>query len=108
MQELPYRLAALVAGALLTAQTLSGVALAAPANAPLALVPHDLFQNGCTRDREERARAEAEGREPVDQEEATLQPWRRIFSGASRNGPIPHNLCIFGDQFPGSDIERNR
>jgi hypothetical protein len=99
------RFATIVAGALLAAQTLGGVALATPTDSSLPLVPNELFQNRCTRDRDERARAEAEGREPQDMDEVNLQPWRRVFSGANNYGPPPASLCIFGDRFSGSEVD---
>jgi hypothetical protein len=105
MRTTTRRFATIVAGALLAAQTLGGVALATPADPSLPLIPNELFQNGCTRDRQERAQAEAEGREPEDIEEVNQPAWRRVFSGANRHGPTPHNLCIFGDRFSGSEVD---
>jgi hypothetical protein len=109
MRNTLHRIVAIAVGTLLGVQTLGGVALATPADSTPSLFSNELFQNGCTRDRQEQARAEAEGREPEDQEEANLQSWRKVFSVGNRHGAVPHHLCIFGDQLsPGEVDRRNR
>jgi hypothetical protein len=106
MRSTVHHLAAIAAGTLLAVQTIGGVALAAPSD-PLAIATDALYQNRCTRDREELAAAEAEGRAPEDQEIANLQRWRNAFTIANRHGAPQHNLCIFGDQFSDGDINRS-
>src|SRR4051812_37437859 len=101
-----HRLAAIVAGALLAAQTMSPIASAAPA-APDAIAPAlittELYQNACTAQRqssEADALALAQGR-PVDDnlEASSAQPWRAAFSGETRGGPVQPRYCWFSQTF---------
>jgi hypothetical protein len=107
-----HRLASVIAGALLAAQTLAPVALAAPAgasdNAAASLVPPIVFQNSCTRDRQEEAQAEAEGRPAQDIEATSSQSWRGAFTDYSRNGPVQPRFCWFSSQSPDDNIGPSR
>ena len=112
MRTFTHRLAAIVMGTLLAAQTVAPVALAAPASSPVsstwALVPQELFQNGCNRDRVEQELAAVEGREVEDIEEVNLRSWRRAFTTTSRFGAPESKWCWFGDQFGQGDSPRSR
>ncbi len=106
------RFASLIAGTLLATQTLAPIALAATPDAPGSttpwLVPNEAFQNACTRDRQEEARAEAEGR-PVEDVEAVSTPsWRSAFSGYSRYGPVQPRYCWFSSQAPDETVGTER
>ncbi len=102
MRKTSHRLAAIVAGALLTAQALGATALASPTDAAPSLFGNEVFQNACTRDRQEEARAQAENRE-VEQVNEVRQEWRAAFTTFNRNGPTEQRWCWFGSQFGGGD-----
>jgi hypothetical protein len=69
--------------------------------------PDAVFQNGCLRERQEEAEAEAQGREIQDQEVVNNQSYRNAFTSANRFGPPPSRYCFFGDRF-NEDIIRDR
>ena len=103
-----YRLAGVIAGAVLAVHTLSPLAAAAPApgSDPIApaLVTLDAFQNSCTAQRQEDATAGealANGQAPDDNIEAqSNQSWRSAFTNVTRGGPVQPRYCWFSQQFP--------
>ena len=106
------RFASIIAGTLLASQTLAPIALAATADelgsATPSLVTNEAFQNACTRDRQEEARAEAEGRPVQDVEVVSTPSWRAAFSGYSRYGPVQPRYCWFSAQSPDDNIGTER
>ncbi len=95
------RVAATVAGALLTAHALGTVAHAMPGDHSPSNYAGLVFQNACTRDRQEMGRANVQNRAQLDDqvEELKGQFWRRAFTNFNRIGSIEQRWCWFGPQF---------
>ena len=108
MRSMKNRLATVVAGSLLVAQTLGGLSLSAPEDFGAPAIPDALFQNACVRERAEREAAEAEGREPVDLAAQNVSSWRRQFGGETAYGPMPARFCFFGDRSGSEDPRFDR
>jgi hypothetical protein len=91
-------LAVVATGVVLGTQSFGASAIAAPELGLAPVTPDALFQNACVQNREERERAEEEGREAEDLAILNVPRWRRVFSRSSTTGPVVHTGCYFSDQ----------